>query len=74
MTNGGLSINAELFMMLPTHPTHEPNYLIQLNCAWAWAPLEATRSPLVMFLRDANPLADDPTKVPLFFNRIEFAA
>jgi hypothetical protein len=73
MTNGGLSMNTEVFMMPPSDPNQEPIYLVQLNCAWAWPPLKAARSPLVLFLRDADSATNDPGRIPLFFRKVKFS-
>jgi hypothetical protein len=59
--------------MMPLNgPNEESIYLVQLNCAWAWPPLESERSPLVLFLRDADFRTNDPARIPLFFTKVEF--
>lgn len=72
MTNGGLSLNAELFMSPPHHADYEPLYLVQLNCCRSWPPI--IPSPLVLFLRDAAVDSDSSgsAKIPLFFLKLDF--
>jgi hypothetical protein len=72
MTNAGLSLNAELFKTNPNHADRHSLYLVQLNCCWAWPPLDAVRSPLVLFLRDPNDQDGHHGRIPLFFKRIRF--
>ncbi|KAL2673891.1 hypothetical protein Neosp_012335 [[Neocosmospora] mangrovei] len=55
-TNAGLSLNAEIFECDEKHYFDGLWYAIQLNCAWAWPPIEATMKPVVLFLKK------DPSK------------
>ncbi|KAH6887063.1 heterokaryon incompatibility protein-domain-containing protein [Thelonectria olida] len=56
MTNAGLSLNVELFEFPNVLAGGESLYAIQLNCAWAWPPLDDVKKPMVLFL------VKDPSK------------
>lgn len=75
MTNGGLSLNAELFRMPSNHRDTDTLYLIKLNCSWAWPPLKAAWTPLVLFLRDPDSWRghSDLAKIPLYFRKVQFS-
>jgi hypothetical protein len=70
ITNAGLSINAELFEIPGNLPGGESLYIIKLNCSWGWPPLEASRSPMVLFLQSTQEEIDFSNKQPLTFKRI----
>ncbi|KAK4097295.1 hypothetical protein N658DRAFT_295196 [Parathielavia hyrcaniae] len=74
MTNGCLSLNAEVWKMDSDRPAdYEALFLIKLNCCGAWSPLKSTRSPVVLFLRpgDHDAHHDDTARVPPFFRKVE---
>lgn len=50
---------------------HDPLYLVKLNCFWAWPPLQAAKSPIVLFLRNPAHEEGDPARVPLFFSKVQ---
>ncbi|KAF4629091.1 hypothetical protein G7Y89_g9061 [Cudoniella acicularis] len=70
ITNVGLSINTELFEFPKRLPDGESIFAIQLNCSRGWPPLDATKSPLVLFLQIMHAKHDFSNKQPVFCKKI----
>jgi hypothetical protein len=64
MTNVGISLTAELIEFSRKHHGNRL-FAIRLNCAYAWPPLDATKSPMLTFLQ-IDPIREDGRRLRFF--------
>jgi len=68
-TNVGISLKAEMFQLSETLNGGDTLYAIRLSCAFAWPPLNASKSPIMIFLQRDSSREDLQETVPTFFRR-----